>query len=43
MTNSTLTLRAYDFPAIHKLGVGFDTMLEDLIRLASAQQTNYPP
>lgn len=43
MTNSTLTLRAYDFPAINKLGVGFDTMLEDLIRLTSAQQTNYPP
>lgn len=43
MTNSTLTLRSYDFPAIHKLGVGFDTMLEDLIRLTSAQQTNYPP
>ena len=43
MTNSTLTLRSYDFPSIHKLGVGFDTMLEDLIRLTSAQQTNYPP
>ena len=43
MTNSTLTLRARDIPAIHRFGIGFDTMIDELLRLSSVQQSNYPP
>lgn len=43
MTNPTLTLRALNIPSIHKFGVGFDTMLNELLRTTEAQQTNYPP
>jgi molecular chaperone IbpA len=40
--NRTLTLRSLDIPAIHKFGIGFDTVLDDLF---GVQQTtgNYPP
>jgi molecular chaperone IbpA len=43
MTN-TLTLRSLDIPSIHKFGLGFDSMFNDLMRV-SQQQTNpnYPP
>ena len=43
MTN-TLSLRSLDIPSIHKFGIGFDTMFDELMR-ATAQQsnTNYPP
>lgn len=43
MTN-TLTLRSFDIPSIHKFGIGFDTMFDELMRV-SAQQSNqnYPP
>jgi len=43
MTN-TLTLRSFDVPSIHKFSVGFDNILDELMRV-SAQQTNqnYPP
>jgi len=43
MTNSTLSLRAHDIPSIYKFAVGFDSMLDDLLRMSPAQQTNYPP
>jgi molecular chaperone IbpA len=43
MTNSTLTLRAHDIPSIYKFAVGFDSMLDELLRISPAQQTNYPP
>ena len=43
MTNSTLTLRSFDIPAIHRFGVGFDSMLDDLSRLAASNSNNYPP
>jgi molecular chaperone IbpA len=43
MTN-TLTLRSLDIPSIHKFGIGFDTMLDELMRINNQQnQTNYPP
>jgi molecular chaperone IbpA len=43
MTN-TLTLRALDIPSIHKFGIGFDSMLDELMRMnASQTNTNYPP
>jgi molecular chaperone IbpA len=43
MTN-TLSLRSLDIPSIHKFGIGFDTMFDELMR-ATAQQSNnnYPP
>jgi molecular chaperone IbpA len=43
MTN-TLTLRSFDIPSIHKFGIGFDSVFDELLR-ASAQQgnQNYPP
>lgn len=42
----TLTLRSLDIPSLHKFGIGFDTMFEDLNRMHSQHQqsnTNYPP
>lgn len=41
MTN-TLSIRSLDIPTIHKFGIGFDTMINELLRLNS-QHTNYPP
>lgn len=44
MTNSkTLTLRSFDIPQLHKFGIGFDNMFDELLRVTSQQQTNYPP
>ncbi len=44
MTTKTLTLRAIDIPSIHKFGIGFDSMLYELMRLTAGQtNTNYPP
>jgi molecular chaperone IbpA len=44
MTTKTLTLRAVDIPSIHKFGIGFDSMLDELMRVTSVQtNTNYPP
>jgi molecular chaperone IbpA len=40
----TLTLRSFDLPAIHKFGIGFDNLFDDLMRLNAQQSnTNYPP
>lgn len=41
MTN-TLTLRSLDIPSIHKFGIGFDDIFDDLLN-RTAQSTNYPP
>jgi len=41
MTN-TLTLRALDIPSVHKFGIGFDSMFDELLKVTS-QQTSYPP
>lgn len=44
MTKNTLTLRSFDIPSIHKFGIGFDSMFDELNRLHSLQSnTNYPP
>jgi len=44
MTNRTLTLRALDIPTVHKFGIGFDSMLDELMRVSSSQtNSNYPP
>jgi molecular chaperone IbpA len=40
---NTLTLRSIDIPSIHKFGIGFDSMLDELMRINSSQATNYPP
>lgn len=43
MTN-TLTLRSFDIPSIHKFGVGFDSLFDELARVTNSQaNTNYPP
>jgi molecular chaperone IbpA len=43
MTN-TLTLRSFDIPSIHKFGIGFDSMFDELLRASNQQsQQNYPP
>lgn len=39
----TLTLRSLDIPQIHKFGIGFDAVLNELLRVNSHQTTNYPP
>jgi molecular chaperone IbpA len=43
MTNN-LTLRSLDIPAIHKFGIGFDNIFDELMRVNQQQaNTNYPP
>lgn len=42
----TLTLRSFDIPQLHKFGIGFDDMFDELMRVTSQQQQsngNYPP
>lgn len=39
----TLTLRSLDIPSIHKFGIGFDNVFDELMRMNSQQSTNYPP
>jgi molecular chaperone IbpA len=40
----TLTLRSFDIPAIHKFGIGFDNMFDELMRVSTQQtNSNYPP
>lgn len=44
MTNSQLTLRALDIPSIHRFSVGFDSIIDELMRNTAEQpNTNYPP
>ena len=43
MTNNTLTLRSLDIPSIHKFGIGFDNIFDDLLNRTAQGQTNYPP
>jgi molecular chaperone IbpA len=39
-----LTLRSLDIPSIHKFGIGFDSILDELMRVNAQQtNTNYPP
>lgn len=39
-----LTLRSLDIPSIHKFGIGFDQVFDELLRHTSnSQGTNYPP
>lgn len=39
-----LTLRSLDIPSIHRFGIGFDSMFDELMRVAASQtQSNYPP
>lgn len=43
MSTRTLTLRSLDIPSIHKFGIGFDGMLNELMRMTEHQtQSNYP-
>jgi molecular chaperone IbpA len=42
MTN-TLTLRSFDIPTINKFGIGFESVIDELLRATAQQQSNYPP
>lgn len=43
MTNIS-TLRSLDIPSIHKFGIGFDRLFDELVNnTVSQSQTNYPP
>lgn len=40
----TLTLRSFDIPQLHKFGIGFDSLFDDLMRVNNMQSnSNYPP
>ena len=40
----TLSLRSLDIPSVHKFGIGFDNILNELLRINEQQSnTNYPP
>jgi len=40
----TLSLRSIDIPQLHRFGIGFDSMFDDLMRISQAQSnSNYPP
>ena len=40
----TLSLRSLDIPSVHKFGIGFDSMLDEMLRVSTqSNQTNYPP
>lgn len=40
----TLSLRSLDIPSVHKFGIGFDSMLDEMLRVSNqSNQTNYPP
>ena len=40
----TLTLRSFDIPQLHKFGLGFDNLFDDLMRVSNMQSnSNYPP
>ena len=40
----TLTLRSFDIPSIHKFGIGFDNLFDDIMRVNAQQRNNnYPP
>jgi len=40
----TLSLRSFDIPGIHKFGIGFDNMFDELLRVNAQQSNNnYPP
>ena len=44
MTNTQLHLRALDIPGIQRFTVGFDSMIDELMRTNAEQpNTNYPP
>lgn len=39
----TLTLRTFDIPQLHKFGIGFEPLFEELNRFANQGNSNYPP
>ena len=42
--SNTLTLRSLDIPSINRFGIGFESVLDELMRMnASQATTNYPP
>lgn len=41
---ANIALRSVDIPSIHRFGIGFDSIFDDLLRTVDRQQsTSYPP
>lgn len=38
-----ITLRSLDIPTIHKFGIGFESIFDEIMRLSASQHGNYPP
>lgn len=38
-----LSLRSLDIPTIHKFGIGFEDIFDEIMRLSASQHGNYPP
>lgn len=38
-----ISLRALDIPTIHKFGIGFESIFDEIMRLSASQHGNYPP
>lgn len=38
-----LTLRSLDIPSIHKFGIGFDRIFDEIQRITETQNNSYPP
>lgn len=43
MTRETITLRSLDIPRVAKFGVGFEQILDELLRTSSQTESGYPP
>lgn len=38
-----ISLRSIDIPNIHKFGIGFESIFDEIMRLSASQHGNYPP
>jgi molecular chaperone IbpA len=38
-----ISLRSLDIPNIHKFGIGFENIFDEIMRLSASQHGNYPP
>ena len=38
-----LTLRSIDIPTVRRFGIGFDSLIDEILRAGNNTSTNYPP
>jgi molecular chaperone IbpA len=44
MSNREIKIHSLDIPALHRFGIGFDSTIQELLRLTNQQSAaNYPP